>query len=71
MSDAVLRGKRGYQFPQPAYALVQDVKARLGVLAACEVECVLSGKTNRFYNIDSDQLRIVRALAGVRGIQLP
>ena len=63
--------KRVYELPQNAYALVQDVKGRLGALAACEVECVLGGQITKFHNLDTDQFRVVRGLAAVRGVQLP
>lgn len=66
-----LKGKRVFEFPRPAYSLVQDVKAQLGAMAACEVECVLAGQITGFHNLDSDELRIVRSLAEERGVQLP
>ena len=65
------RKMRVYELPQAQYALVHDVKARLGVIVSCEVESVLGGQIPRFQNVTDDELRIIRELAVKRNVKLP
>lgn len=63
--------KRSYELSTREYALLQDVRTRLGPLAAAEVECILGRSLKNFYNTPEDQIRIIQSLAAVRGVKLP
>ena len=63
-------GLRLYQLPQAQYALVLDVRERLGADVGAEVERVLCNR-QKGLNLPSDQMANVKRYAAARGVELP
>lgn len=64
-----LRGKEPYEWPQPAYQLLEDMKRMLGISLAMQIQIYLQGKATGHYLTPSFE-KIFRDTAAKRGVQI-
>ncbi len=69
-ADRPAEAIRSFELPQPAYQLVEDVKARMGANVASEVSCILRGQITGFCNTSTADQETVERLARARGVTL-
>lgn len=65
------KGARLYELPQPEYATVQEVRSRLGAIAASVVEIVFAGDSTSLEGLSVDEQVIARQIAKSNGAKLP
>ena len=53
------------------YALIQEVKRRLGFVASSSLECVLLKETSRFVGLSAGEIDFIRQMAESAEITLP
>ncbi len=62
--------KQPWELPSNQYALYQDVRARLGEIAASSLACVLMDGVKRFIGISPCEVAFIRQLATAREVRL-
>ena len=63
--------KQPWELPSNQYALYQDVRKRLGEIAAASLACVLADDVGRFIGISPCEVAFIRQLANIREVELP
>jgi len=69
MNFGQTKSKKVFELPANEQSYLQELKARVGILATCAVQCLLCGQTTGLHNLHPDELKIVRDLATVYDVQ--
>ena len=60
-----------YELPEEQYALYQNVRQRLGEVAATSLACVFLDGAQRFIGISQGEEALIRQIARFRKVSLP
>lgn len=64
-----LKDKEPYEWPQPAYQLLEAMKKKLGISMAMQIQTYLQGDAEKLY-LPPDQEKLFRTAAAEHHVQL-